>query len=74
MTATLAEAGVNILSASINTDRNGVANMQYLFELGNMDQLDRVLFQLKQIQGIFDASRVMGVSDSGHKAKGKARK
>jgi len=68
VTATLAEAGVNILSASLNTDRNGVANMRYLFELGNMEQLDRVLYQLKQIRGIFDAARVMA-SDNGKKAK-----
>jgi GTP pyrophosphokinase len=64
VTATLAEAGVNILSASINTDRNGVANMQYLFELGNMEQLDRVIYQLKQISGIFDAARVMATGQS----------
>jgi GTP pyrophosphokinase len=67
VTAMLAESGVNILSASINTDRQGIAHMQYLFELGNMDQLDRVLAQLKGIDGIFDAQRVMGVSDGGRK-------
>jgi guanosine-3',5'-bis(diphosphate) 3'-pyrophosphohydrolase len=69
VTIALSEAGVNILSASINIDRNGIANMQYLFELGNMDQLDRVLGQLKQIDGVFDASRVMGTENAKRKTR-----
>jgi guanosine-3',5'-bis(diphosphate) 3'-pyrophosphohydrolase len=66
VTVMLSEAGVNILSASINTDKRGIATMQYLFELGNMEQLDRVIYQLKNVDGVFDAQRVMAV-DTGKK-------
>jgi GTP pyrophosphokinase len=68
VTVALSEAGANIRWASGNTDKHGIANMQYLFELGNMDQLDRVINELKHIDGVFDAHRVMG-SDNGKRKR-----
>ncbi len=70
VTVGLSDAGANILSASINTDKNGIANMQYLFELSNMAALDNVLRDLKKIEGVFDAHRVMA-SSNGRKRHGK---
>ena len=55
----LADAGVNVLSAAISTDRQGVAYLKFLFELGHMDQLQRVLNQVRAVDGVFDASRTM---------------
>ncbi len=58
----LAEAGVNILSASVNTDKHGVAVLRFLFELGNMEQLNSLLANVRGLRGVFDARRVMQAS------------
>jgi GTP pyrophosphokinase len=55
----LADAGVNVLSAAISTDRQGIAYMRFLFELGNMDQLQKVLSTVRGVTGVFDARRTM---------------
>jgi GTP pyrophosphokinase len=64
----LADAGVNVLSAAISTDRQGVAYLRFLFELGHMEQLQRVLNQVRALDGVFDAKRTM--PDSGKKRGG----
>ncbi|MRS12929.1 MAG: bifunctional (p)ppGpp synthetase/guanosine-3',5'-bis(diphosphate) 3'-pyrophosphohydrolase [Actinobacteria bacterium] len=64
----LADAGVNVLSAAISTDRQGVAYLRFLFELGHMDQLQRVLNQVRALDGVFSAQRTM--PDSGRKKGG----
>jgi len=55
----LADAGVNVLSAAISTDRQGVAYLRFLFELGSMDQLQKVLATVRGVNGVFDARRTM---------------
>jgi GTP pyrophosphokinase len=55
----LADAGVNVLSAAISTDRQGVAYLRFLFELGSMDQLQKVLATVRGVDGVFDARRTM---------------
>jgi GTP pyrophosphokinase len=62
ITAVLAEAGVNVLSANVATDRQGIAQMRFLFELGNMEQLTPVLGRVRAIDGVFDAQRMMPVA------------
>lgn len=64
----LADAGVNVLSAAISTDRQGVAYLKFLFELGHMDQLQKVLNQVRAVDGVFDAQRTM--PESGKKRGG----
>jgi GTP pyrophosphokinase len=59
VTIALAEAGVNVLSANIATDRQGIATMRFLFELGNMEQLGAVLARVRQLDGVFSADRMM---------------
>jgi hypothetical protein len=36
-----------------------VAYLKFLFELGHMDQLQRVLNQVRAVEGVFDAQRTM---------------
>ena len=55
----LADAGVNVLSAAVSTDRQGVAYLRFLFELGHMDQLQKVLSTVRGVDGVFDARRTM---------------
>jgi guanosine-3',5'-bis(diphosphate) 3'-pyrophosphohydrolase len=58
VTLALAEAGVNVLSANIATDRQGIASMRFLFELGNMEQLGAVLARVRATEGVFAADRM----------------
>ncbi len=67
VSSTLAEAGVNILSASIVTSREGISMMRFLFELGNMDQLQSVLKEVRAINGVFEADRMLPSQASRHK-------
>jgi GTP pyrophosphokinase len=55
----LADAGVNVLSAAVSTDRQGIAYLRFLFELGSMDQLQKVLTTVRTVNGVFDARRTM---------------
>jgi len=55
----LADAGVNVLSASISTDRQGIAYLRFLFELGSMDQLQKVIATVRGVNGVFDARRTL---------------
>jgi len=59
VTIALAEAGVNVLSANISTDKQGIATMRFLFELGNMEQLGAVLQRVRGLDGVFAADRMM---------------
>ncbi|PKQ20374.1 MAG: GTP pyrophosphokinase [Actinobacteria bacterium HGW-Actinobacteria-6] len=64
----LADSGVNVLSASVSTDRQGIATMRFLLELGSMDQLTKVLSAVRGVSGVFEARRAM--PDVGPRAKG----
>jgi len=57
VTTALAEGGLNVLSANIATDKQGIANMRFLFELGNMEQLAAVLTRVRGLDGVFAADR-----------------
>jgi GTP diphosphokinase / guanosine-3',5'-bis(diphosphate) 3'-diphosphatase len=59
VTAALAEAGVNVLSANIATDKQGIASMRFLFEMGDMEQLSAVLGRVRGLDGVFAADRMM---------------
>jgi len=67
VTAVLAEAGVNVLSANIATDKQGIASMRFLFELGNMEQLGAVLARVRSIDGVFNADRMKPAPSSSRK-------
>ncbi|HEX9093612.1 MAG TPA: bifunctional (p)ppGpp synthetase/guanosine-3',5'-bis(diphosphate) 3'-pyrophosphohydrolase [Coriobacteriia bacterium] len=57
VTTALAEGGVNVLSANIATDKQGIANMRFLFELGDMEQLAAILTRVRALDGVFAADR-----------------
>lgn len=63
----LADSGVNVLSAAVSTDRQGIATMRFLLELGSMDQLTKVLSSVRGVSGVFEARRAM--PDVGHRGK-----
>ncbi len=59
VTAALAESGVNILSSSTATHRDGIVDMRYLFEIGDMARLDSLLREVRGVSGVFDARRML---------------
>ena len=59
VTSTLAEQGVNILASSTTTHRDGLVDMRFLFELGNLSRLDAILHEMRGIEGVFEARRMM---------------
>lgn len=67
VTTALAESGVNVLSANTSTDKQGIATMRFLFELGNMEQLGAVLARVRQLDGVFSADRMMPSSGMQHR-------
>jgi GTP pyrophosphokinase len=59
VTAALAESGVNILASSTTTHRDGLVDMRFLFELGDLARLDTVLREVRGTEGVFEARRMM---------------
>jgi GTP diphosphokinase / guanosine-3',5'-bis(diphosphate) 3'-diphosphatase len=72
VSSTLAEAGVNVLSAHVSTDRDGITTMRFLFELGNMDQLQSILRNVRAIDSVFEAARALP-GETPHRKRGKSR-
>jgi len=66
VTLALAEGGVNVLSANIATDKQGIASMRFLFELGNMEQLAAVLARVRTLDGVFSADRMLPSGGPAH--------
>jgi GTP pyrophosphokinase len=59
VTSTLAEQGVNILASSTSTHRDGLVDMRFLFELGDLSRLDSILREMRGVEGVFEARRMM---------------
>jgi GTP pyrophosphokinase len=59
ITTVLAEYNINIMSASVAIDRVNVTTTKLIFEVGNLSLLNDVLINLRKIDGVFDAYRVL---------------
>ena len=70
VTVALGESGVNILAASTQTHHDGLVNMRFLFELGNMDQLQSVLRTVRSVDGVFEARRMLPGEANGRRKGG----
>jgi GTP pyrophosphokinase len=55
----LAEAHVNILACNTLTGADRISSMRFDFELGDANHLDSLISQIKQIDSIYDAYRVL---------------
>ncbi len=58
ITMALADSHVNILSATLTTNRDRVARSRFSFEMGDPKHLDTVLKQVRTVPGVFDAYRI----------------
>ncbi|MFT4214201.1 MAG: bifunctional (p)ppGpp synthetase/guanosine-3',5'-bis(diphosphate) 3'-pyrophosphohydrolase [Microbacterium sp.] len=58
ITRVLSEHHVNILSASVQTTNDRLALSRYVFEMGDIVHLDRVLNAVRRIDAVYDVYRV----------------
>jgi GTP diphosphokinase / guanosine-3',5'-bis(diphosphate) 3'-diphosphatase len=58
VTKVLADGRVNILSASVTTNRDRVAVSRFSFEMGDPKHLGHVLRAVRNIEGVYDVYRV----------------
>jgi GTP pyrophosphokinase len=59
VTMRVAESGVNILSSSTTTHKDGIVDMRFLFVTGEMSNLDALLKALRGVEGVFTARRML---------------
>jgi GTP pyrophosphokinase len=59
VSAVLADHHVNIVSCNTLTGSDRISKMRFDFELGDPSHLDSVIAGIKQIDGIYDAYRVL---------------
>ena len=55
----LSDAGVNILTATVSTRKDRIAVFRFVFEIGNLRNLNNILNNIKHIEAVFDAYRVL---------------
>ena len=58
ITRVLSDLHVNILSASVTTNRDRVTQCRFTFEMGDVAHLSHVLKAVRQVNGVFDAYRM----------------
>ena len=56
--AVLAEEGVNVLNASITTQRDGVVTMHFLIQVSAVSHVDDVILGLYDVDDVFEARRM----------------
>jgi GTP pyrophosphokinase len=59
VTRALSDHHVNILSASVTTTRDRVAVSRFTFEMADPTHLDHLLKSVRQVEGVYDAYRVV---------------
>ena len=59
VTMLIAESGVNILSSATTTQKDGIVDMRFLFEIGEMSRLDILVNDLRGVEGVFEARRAL---------------
>ncbi|MCL2883643.1 MAG: bifunctional (p)ppGpp synthetase/guanosine-3',5'-bis(diphosphate) 3'-pyrophosphohydrolase [Coriobacteriia bacterium] len=59
VTSTLAASGVNMTAASMNVHQDGIVEMRYLFEVSEIAHIDRILRDLRSIDSVIDARRML---------------
>ena len=69
VTVALGSCGVNILNASMNAHKDGIVEMRYLFEVSEIAHIEKILRELRGIEGVIDARR-MAPGDSGRRKRG----
>lgn len=59
VTTLLGDLHVNILSAQVHTQKDRIAQLRFAFELADIAHLDHLLTQIRRIESVYDAYRVV---------------
>jgi GTP pyrophosphokinase len=59
ITTALADLGANIVSSSSATSRDRVAILRFEIELSDVATLDRAITEMKRVEGVYDAYRLL---------------
>jgi GTP pyrophosphokinase len=59
VTVLVADAGVDIISSSSYAHPDGFVDMRYLFEMSDLSRLDALIKELRRVQGVFEAHRMI---------------
>lgn len=62
VTRVLSDHHVSILSASVSTSRDRVANLRFVFEMGDPTHLGHITTAVRKVDGVFDVNRITGSS------------
>ena len=58
VTSTLASSGVNMTSANMQVHKDGIVEMRYTFEVSEIEHINRILRDLRGVDGVIDARRL----------------
>jgi GTP pyrophosphokinase len=59
VTSVVSDAGGNIVASTTQTDSDRVAVLRYEVELSDPSQVDRVVSEMRQVKGVYDAFRLV---------------
>jgi guanosine-3',5'-bis(diphosphate) 3'-pyrophosphohydrolase len=62
VTSTISDQGIQILSSSTRTGKDGIAVLTFTFELADPSHLEHLLNNLRSVDSVFDANRVVPTS------------
>lgn len=54
----LSKIGANFLTFNANAHKDGTSLIKFLFQLSNLDLIDKIIDQLKSIDSVIDAFRI----------------
>jgi GTP pyrophosphokinase len=57
---TLGDSGVNIISGQVQTLPDGAVRDRFTIEVGDVRQLDNILANIRAIDTVYDAYRIVG--------------
>lgn len=59
VTVVLSEDGANVLSCTLSAHRDGVVEMRFLFQVSEISSIEKILYDVKGVEGVFEAQRMM---------------
>ena len=67
----IGDACGNISSVGTRTDRNGIATLRFVVEVGDVSSLDSMLHMIHRVDGVLDARRALPSDVGGKKHRGR---
>ena len=62
VTAAISDQGIQIVSSSTRTGKDGIATLSFSFELADASHLDHVIQSVRKVDSVFDVFRMVPAS------------